>query len=716
MNVFRPFLRSLFSVCVLCAATSSVYAGLMANWNFDAGSLADSSGNGRTLKTDHGSAVYVANGSGKALDAYKDSFYYDFGNSAQLNNFTISLWTKTGVGSQGWKNYWTLLSDITQTGTSNDYAGLRFQLRDGGSGTVSGYSIYNGGGSANYPAISEIQRFDQAFDQNLPLPFADYQHVVFTVNDGAAKLYIDGTVAWSGTWSSTKQIGIFSLAGCRNSSDRDITAQMDAVSVYNCGLSAEEVGILNAAGSAANTAFQIQYARTISGTENWAASKWTRTMTTQTTAGTANQAWTSDSFATLTSSAAATININEDVRATKLTTNKDNSKIVSLNVADGKTLTVNQMVGAFTKTGDGTMVITGKADLGGNLKVTVADGVLDLSSPNAQIFATTYRNGDARVTVQTDGTLKCNNFSGYNYSLGCLRSEAPARVIDGGTVQITNTSSHEESGAFTVSTKGGTLEIVNSGVTVTFKPYKNDGYTDDTHKTKRPEYAECATALNGDLTIAGVGNVTLNGRLTGTGDLIVNTTGTVTLSNPLNDFTGDVIVNSGSFVLTTSEALNGKVIAGSGAPEITVEKVEAKAEKTIDLVDYEGFKVKNLTSSEGAQMLVTVDENGESNALELSGNAELTAGMFDFEFEGALADLNEFSVLNANKITVPETLATLDSLVADSWKGIVLLDPIYTSGVLTALNASINPNYVPEPATWVLLVLGLGLLFTLRRR
>ena len=96
MSVFRKFFWCVLSVCILGTA-SVVYGGLMANWNFDAGALTDSSGNGRTLLTNQGAAEYTANSSGKALNVSGDSFYYDFGDSAQLNNFTISLWTKESI-------------------------------------------------------------------------------------------------------------------------------------------------------------------------------------------------------------------------------------------------------------------------------------------------------------------------------------------------------------------------------------------------------------------------------------------------------------------------------------------------------------------------------------------------------------------------------------------------------------------------------------------
>lgn len=714
MNSFKQFLSVILSVCILGTA-SVVYGGLMANWNFDAGALTDNSGNGRTLLTDHGSAEYTANSTGKALNVSGDSFYYDFGDSAQLNNFTISLWTKTGSGSNTWRNYWTLLSDIQQTGTANDYAGLRFQLRDS-SGKVSGYTIYNGGGSANYEKIPGLDSCNQTFDSAVTLPFSDYQHVVFTVDNGAAKLYIDGAVAWSGNWTSTRQIGLFSLAGCRKSTGRDINGQMDAVSVYNCGLSAEEVGILNAAGSATTTVFHTQYAQTLSGTAaNWGDAAWTRTISTQTTAGTPNQPWTQESVATLTSDAAAAININDDVKAVSITTNKDNAKIVTLNVADGKTVTVAKMIGAFTKAGKGTIVVTDKGDIGGEMKVTVADGVLDLSSPNAQIYANTYRAGGSCVTVSGDGVLKCNNFCSYNGSLGCLRSEAPARVLNGGTVQITSSSATTGSNMFTVSANGGTLDLLNAGVTTTFNSFKYDGYTDANHTTKLPEYSQCAIVMNGDLTVTGAGNIVFNCRMTGSGDLISNTTGTVTLSNVLNDFTGDVLVNDGSFILTTTEALPGKLIAGNDSVQITVNQLVAKADKTVDLADYEGFTVNSLTSETGTRMLLTVDENGNSNALELTGDADLTAGMLDFEFEDLDALVDGVTVMTANQINAP---APLNSLLSDSWQGVISLSPIYTDGVLTGLLAQPwqDSSSVPEPATWVLLLLGTLGVLKLRRK
>ena len=282
-------------------------------------------------------------------------------------------------------------------------------------------------------------------------------------------------------------------------------------------------------------------------------------------------------------------------------------------------------------------------------------------------------------------------------------------------MQITSTGNTTGSNVFTVSANGGTLDLLNAGATTTFNSFKYDGYTDANHTTKLSEYAECSTILNGNLTVTGAGNVVFNGRLTGTGGLIVNTTGTVTLSNTLNDFTGNVLVNDGSFILTTTEALNGKIIKGNDSALITVNELVAKADKTVDLADYEGFTVNNLTSEQGSRLLVSVDENGDSNALELTGDADLTAGMRDFEFEDLDALVDGVTVLTANQINAP---APLNSLLSDSWQGVISLNPIYTEGVLTGLIAQAwqDPSGVPEPATWVLLLLGALGVLKLRRK
>nr|MCR5164556.1 PEP-CTERM sorting domain-containing protein [Thermoguttaceae bacterium] len=147
----------------------------------------------------------------------------------------------------------------------------------------------------------------------------------------------------------------------------------------------------------------------------------------------------------------------------------------------------------------------------------------------------------------------------------------------------------------------------------------------------------------------------------------------------------------------------------------TVNELVAKADKTVDLADYEGFTVDNLTSETGSRMLLTVDENGNSNALELTGDADLTAGMLDFDFEDLDALVDGVTVMTANQINAP---ASLDSLLSDSWQGVLSLNPIYTDGVLTGLVAQAwqDPSSTPEPAAWVLLLLGTLGVLKLRRK
>ena len=114
-------------------------------------------------------------------------------------------------------------------------------------------------------------------------------------------------------------------------------------------------------------------------------------------------------------------------------------------------------------------------------------------------------------------------------------------------------------------------------------------------------------------------------------------------------------------------------------------------------------------------MLLTVDENGNSNALSLTDDAVLTAGMLDFEIEDLDAFTDGVTVLTANQINAP---APLNSLLSDSWQGVLSLSPIYTDGVLTGLTAQMwrESTGVPEPAAWVLLLLGALGVLKLRRK
>ncbi|MDO5114425.1 MAG: hypothetical protein Q4E67_08600, partial [Planctomycetia bacterium] len=339
-------------------------------WNFDDGSLADTSGNGKTLLVDHGSAEYLANGTGNALNAKGDSFYYDFGNQAQLNHFTISFWAQTQAS--GWKNYWTLLSTIEQTGTNNDSAGLRFQNVDSSpTGNVRGVTIYNGG--SGYNAISNLSTLSVAYDPVWTMPRSDYDHFVFTVNQGAAKLYLNNTQIWSGNWTNTNKIGLFSLAGCYGIDNRDMSAYFDNVSVYNRGLTAAEVGLIHAAGSASTNNFADIYSRKLSGTgDQWSDNVWNHQFGESGTP-VENQAWTNYSQVKL--SGNGTIDIDQSVFISQMTVTTEM----------GETLLVN---GGLA--GDGGVHVTGT-------------GRLVLSGTNTYAGETTV---SSRATLQLNGSLE----------------------------------------------------------------------------------------------------------------------------------------------------------------------------------------------------------------------------------------------------------------------------------------------------------------------
>ncbi|MDO4576445.1 MAG: LamG-like jellyroll fold domain-containing protein [Planctomycetia bacterium] len=293
-------------------------AGMLANWNFDDETLADSSGNGMDLTPtpyyrnesekydyDNGSFSYIANGGGSALSADGDiSAYVDFGNAATLNSFTVSMWAD--VTPQGWDNYWTILGSSSTTRNDGNQ-GIRFQSRGATSTSAAIYSSIT------------------SFSGNGDLPLTDsgsYNHLVLSVANGKGTIYCNGTsIATLSNCTSTRMVGLFSLAGSAfhgSGAPRTMLGNFDNVAVYNRGLTAAEVGILNTAGSATSDVYADIYSREVSGTEGtWSQSVWSHRFGESGTATAANQAWTNYSQAKL--SGSGTIAVDENVFISQLT-------------------------------------------------------------------------------------------------------------------------------------------------------------------------------------------------------------------------------------------------------------------------------------------------------------------------------------------------------------------------------------------------------------
>lgn len=595
-------------------------AGLLANWNFDNQSLADSSGNGKTLLTDHGSAEYLDEGDGKILNASEDSFYYDFGNEAQLNHFTISFWAKTQAGGNNWKNYWALLSSVEQTGTNNDYAGLRFQCIDN-AGKIGGVAIYNGGKDQDYAPISNIGGFSIGFNPSWELPRSEYDHFVFTVDNGAAKLYINDTQRWSGNWTNTDKIGIFSLAGCYNAGNgRDMPAYFDNVSVYNRGLTAGEVNSIFQAGSGSTNNFADIYSRELSGTEGkWSENVWKHQLGESGTI-TENRGWTDFSQVKLNSSNDAVLTIDQDIHTSKTTLTGN----VTLSVEERKTAVIRGLEGSsFIKSGAGTLKIEGDenylADTSKDpaavaVQLRVTGGILDITG-SAKLFntqSTDYYNAST-ITIETNGTLRISNFVNYGSSnLKCLASNSNVRILDGGTVEITGGNQSGQN-SFEVTSKGGTLLSSVANATVTFEKFV-DG-SDNVHPI----------LLNGNLTLGGAGDINLLAPISGGGGLIKAGTGKATIASSENTFTGDIVANEGILDISGKTQSNIRILGGTVQ---VLSGAEVSAQRIL-ICDAAGLNEKTSTLNiQGGTVTITGTQKAENTGANLmighwAGNAVL---------------------------------------------------------------------------------------------
>ncbi|MDO5113819.1 MAG: autotransporter-associated beta strand repeat-containing protein, partial [Planctomycetia bacterium] len=179
--------------------------------------------------------------------------------------------------------------------------------------------------------------------------------------------------------------------------------------------------------------------------------------------------------------------------------------------------------------------------------------------------------------------------------------------------------------------------------------------------------------------------ITLSGALSGNGGVTKTGAGTLVLSGE-NTYTGKTTVEMGTL------ELNGSV---AGAVELAGDVI---------LTGNGRLQSLNLgTGGEHAQVLISVGENAES--LAVAGTAELWDGMFDFLFEDihAVAD-QPMQIFSANTYSGWE--GALDALLADTWQGIIHLS-LQNSGIY----ATVDSAAIPEPSTWLLGLLGMGLLF-----
>ncbi len=202
---------------------------------------------------------------------------------------------------------------------------------------------------------------------------------------------------------------------------------------------------------------------------------------------------------------------------------------------------------AFTKTGPGTLLLTGANSYSG--ATLISGGVLDLST-TGQIYTGAYRN--VQLTINNGGTLKIKNF-GYNVtpgssaSLGGLRDQGESKLIDGGTFEVLGATQSTGSN-FSVGANGGTFRYAPAITTDTLTLSGNGNSN---------------IPVAGALTLDAVGNLVIAEIIDGAGSLTKTGGQTLTLSGA-NAYTGATTVSGGTLAVNGTALPDGTALTVSG--------------------------------------------------------------------------------------------------------------------------------------------------------
>jgi len=196
----------------------------------------------------------------------------------------------------------------------------------------------------------------------------------------------------------------------------------------------------------------------------------------------------------------------------------------------------------LTKSGSGTLVLTGSDALYGN--TVVNGGVLEIASSTKLYF----NWQGATVTVNAGATLRVNGWNGYGGGWGELdqipMDDPSCLLLDGGTLEFASAplGSYTSSRAIGIGAGGATL--------------KNSSSFNWTLSTSGSGTMATETN-NSTLTLDGTGaSATLAKVISGTGSLIKNGTG-MWILNGANTYTGATVINSGTLWLNGATAAIG---------------------------------------------------------------------------------------------------------------------------------------------------------------
>lgn len=385
----------------------------------------------------------------------------------------------------------------------------------------------------------------------------------------------------------------------------------------------------------------------------------------------------------------------------------------------------------ITKTGSGTLDFV-STSLTGGAGLTVDNGIVDLTG-SPTLVPITLNGGTLFLGASNNSPVSCSTtglIEGGSISYGGPLSGA-------GTVSFENTATSAAQWAANTSGFSGTLIYESSSsskATIAFNGATASNLSSLTLDLEgNISSGTTLVSLGALMGSSSTSNITLGtvvpltvgalntsttfaGFIKSTNTFTKTGTGTLTLSNNGNIYTGATVINQGTLAVngaltaTSSTTINsGGTLAGTGT-------ISSSGTVTLNsggtVAPGATLTLKNLTWAAGGSLLAATTNGVGSNLLSL-GSGALTksgAGAFDVDFGGVT-------------FSSPFTY-TLITYGAESG---------YSSSDFTAVDATFGPNavgaftagptsltytisIVPEPSAFALLAGSLGLLAALRRR